>query len=421
MKIKSLLLSLLLPISAFAVTNTFDNVKINTSIKIVPGAAAGRVLTSDASGFGTWQVGAAGGAAALTNANNFFTSASVNTFNASTLFSNVTFRTQFNASLATNINLSVGSPNILGILPVPNGGTGVSTLGQNLLMFGNGTSPVGSLANGTTNQVLTANGGSLIPTWTTLSVGSGAAALTNANNFFLSSSQNTFNGATIFSNVTFNTQFNASNATNINLAAGAPKIVGILPVPNGGTGVATIGANQLVYGNGASAIATLPDGTTNQVLTANGAGLLPTWKASAGGSGAAAVTNAPNFFTTASTNTFNALTTHQNANVVVTNGQYYGILFNATTNINWNNGNVQRVNLSAGTNNFTLTNPFPGARYLLMLNQPSTNPIASATWPAEVRWPGGAAPVLTTTSNKVDVITFVYGLTNHFGGFNLSY
>jgi hypothetical protein len=58
------------------------------------------------------------------------------------------------------------------------------------------------------------------------------------------------------------------------------KVTGILPVPNGGTGAATLTANGLLMGNGASAVSTIAPGTSGNVLVSNGT----TWS-SGNGSG----------------------------------------------------------------------------------------------------------------------------------------
>ena len=50
----------------------------------------------------------------------------------------------------------------------------------------------------------------------------------------------------------------------------ATHVSGTLPVANGGTGLATIPANNVVLGNGTSAVQTVAPGTTGNVLTSNG-------------------------------------------------------------------------------------------------------------------------------------------------------
>lgn len=56
------------------------------------------------------------------------------------------------------------------------------------------------------------------------------------------------------------------------------EVEGTLPVGNGGTGLSTIGANQLLLGNGASPIALLASGSATQVLVSNGPGSAPSFQ-----------------------------------------------------------------------------------------------------------------------------------------------
>ena len=78
-----------------------------------------------------------------------------------------------------------------------------------------------------------------------------------------------------------NKTINASNntVTNVSLTSG---VTGTLPVANGGTGLATLTANNVLLGNGASAPLFVAPGSSGNVLTSNGS----TWAstAPAGGS-----------------------------------------------------------------------------------------------------------------------------------------
>ncbi len=55
------------------------------------------------------------------------------------------------------------------------------------------------------------------------------------------------------------------------------KVTGILPVPNGGTGAASLAANNVLLGNGTSAVQVVAPGTSGNVLTSNGT----TWQSAA--------------------------------------------------------------------------------------------------------------------------------------------
>lgn len=55
-----------------------------------------------------------------------------------------------------------------------------------------------------------------------------------------------------------------------------------LSVANGGTGVSTLPVGRLIYGNGTSAVGSVPDGVAGQVLTSAGPGVAPAWGSAAG-------------------------------------------------------------------------------------------------------------------------------------------
>ncbi len=65
-----------------------------------------------------------------------------------------------------------------------------------------------------------------------------------------------------------------NTVTNVSLATG---VTGTLPVAKGGTGAATIAANNVVLGNGTSAVQTVAPGTSGNVLTSDGT----TWTSAA--------------------------------------------------------------------------------------------------------------------------------------------
>ncbi|NTW32416.1 MAG: LamG domain-containing protein, partial [Bacteroidetes bacterium] len=95
-----------------------------------------------------------------------------------------------------------------------------------------------------------------------------------------------------------------------------------------------------------------------------------------------------------------------------TSGQYASAKYTTTTSLNWANGNVQHIQLANGAQTFTFANSLDGGRYVLFLKQPSSGAAGTVTWPATVLWSGGTAPTLTTTNDKVDVISFIYDATN---------
>ena len=62
--------------------------------------------------------------------------------------------------------------------------------------------------------------------------------------------------------------FGTTGLTPSTATTGAVTLAGTLNVANGGTGLTTLTAGSLIYGNGTSPYSTLPLGTTNYVLTA---------------------------------------------------------------------------------------------------------------------------------------------------------
>jgi hypothetical protein len=131
---------------------------------------------------------------------------------------------------ANNALYSTGSTTLTaGTLPVAAGGTGATTLTTNGVVYGNGTSPAGITAAGTTGQVLVATT-SGAPSWGSVPAGS---------------------------------------------------ITGTLPIANGGTGQTTAAAafnalspitttGDLIVGNGTNSATRLGIGSTGQVLTVSG-------------------------------------------------------------------------------------------------------------------------------------------------------
>jgi hypothetical protein len=89
-----------------------------------------------------------------------------------------------------------------------------------------------------------------------------------------------------------------------------------------------------------------------------------------------------------------------------------------TIAVDWSKGNTQAVTLG-GNRALTFANGQKGGKYILILKQDATGSRV-VTWPASVRWPGGApqtggrlASILTTTAKKTDYITLFYDGVNY--------
>lgn len=127
------------------------------------------------------------------------------------------------------------------------------------------------------------------------------------------------------------------------------------------------------------------------------------------------------FVTTGQTGSF--ITGTQTTGSVSFAQQYVSLQKVATTGINWNTSNVQYLALVTGVQTLTFSNPISGGRYILMLKQPASGTGASVNWPTGVLWGGGTAPTLTTTTGKVDLVSFIYDGVNakYYGNASLNF
>jgi hypothetical protein len=91
----------------------------------------------------------------------------------------------------------------------------------------------------------------------------------------------------------------------------------------------------------------------------------------------------------------------------------------ASLTIDWNNGNMQTVTMTA-TCGFTFSNPIAGGMYMLVLTQGGSGSY-TVTWPGGIKWPGGTPPTLSTAVAAIDVITFGYDGTSYYGNFNTAF
>lgn len=140
------------------------------------------------------------------------------------------------------------------ITPVANGGTGTATPS---LVQGSGVTITGSWPNQTISA--TGTGG------TVTSVGG----------------TGTVNGISLSGTVTSSGSLTLGGTlSGVSLTT---QVTGTLPVGNGGTGATSLTANNVILGNGTSAVQAVAPGTTGNVLTSNGT----TWVSQAAGGGGA--------------------------------------------------------------------------------------------------------------------------------------
>lgn len=86
----------------------------------------------------------------------------------------------------------------------------------------------------------------------------------------------------------------------------------------------------------------------------------------------------------------------------------------ATIAIDWKDGATQYVTLAGTGRTITFSNPTEGMVYRIILIQDATGSRTVTTWPT-IKWRGGAAPTLTTTGAKADIVTLLYCNSTYYG------
>jgi hypothetical protein len=237
-----------------------------------------------------------------------------------------------------------------------------------------------------------------------------------------------------------------SNGTDIIVAENyfaALTLGAALPVASGGTSLATLTANNVILGNGASAPTFVAPSTSGNVLTSNGT----TWQSTAPATGgtvtSASVVTANGFAGTVATATTTpaiTLTTSitgvlkGNATAIsaavagtdyvtptgtetltnktieagtFTNGYTEEVFTgNSSTAITLDlaNGTVQIITLT-GNCVYTFPTPVAGKSFTLIHLQDATGS-RTVTWPSTVDWPSATAPTLTATALRGDKFVF---------------
>ena len=187
----------------------------------------------------------------------------------------------------------------------------------------------------------------------------------------------------------------------------------------GGTGVSISGGNtinigQVITTNSSPSFVGLSlSGLNVTGIVANtAAGVLTT--VSATGTGQVVKENTP---TLISPNIGAATASSLNSSGDITAKRYKltmpsAITAASTTNIDLSTGNVFTINLGSNITTLNLTNPAIGT-YLIKLVQDATG-ARTISFPAAWKWAGGIAPTLTTTANKLDIVTLVYDGTTYY-------
>jgi len=173
--------------------------------------------------------------------------------------------------------LSISSNGLsLGTVPVSSGGTGATTLTSGSLLKGNGTSAISAATAGTDYSAGTSTLLTGILKSTTIT---GALTIAAASDF-PTLNQNTTGNASTATKLAASKNINGvafDGSSDITISASAGTLSGTVAVANGGTGATTLTANNVLLGNGTSAVQAVSPGTTGNVLTSNGT----TWTSAA--------------------------------------------------------------------------------------------------------------------------------------------
>lgn len=187
----------------------------------------------------------------------------------------------------------------------------------------------------------------------------------------------------------------------------------------GGTGVNISGGNTINIGqaiattNSPSFVGLSLSGLNVTGIVANtAAGVLTT--VSATGTGQVVKENTP---TLISPNIGAATASSLNSSGDITAKRYKltmptAITAASSTNIDLSTGNVFTINLGSNITTLNLSNPAIGT-YLVKLVQDATGS-RTVSFPGAWKWAGGIAPTLTTTANKLDIVTIVYDGTTYY-------
>lgn len=96
---------------------------------------------------------------------------------------------------------------------------------------------------------------------------------------------------------------------------------------------------------------------------------------------------------------------------------------NQSTTLNFGNGNIQILNLTAATGslNITLNGSGGGGFYTIFIKQPAV--ALTMNWPVEVKWPQGQAPIFTASSGAIDSVSLYYhaALNQYWADWQVNY
>lgn len=343
---------------------------------------------------------------------------------------------------ATGLPLTTG---VTGTLDETNGGTGITSYATGDLPYATGVNTLGKLTATTDGFVLTLSGG--VPVWSA----AGAGTITAVNG-----TTNQVNANTVGTVVTLSTpqdihtsagpQFNNINLGGTSSANTIGLFVGTTTLTNSGIYNSPIitpaaGASAQVYYSDGDIIEA-GSGTHSSLMGAN---FVPPTVTP----GAATVTNTATVYIGGA---MTATVTGGNYALWVNGSTKFDILggtgdryvkadangvisatytiFNPTVQtltdgatINWTvaSGGNAAVTLAGTGRTLSITSPIAGHTYTVRVIQGSGGSKTITTWPVTTKWPGGVAPILSTTAGYYDIIILYYDGSQFYGNYILGY
>ena len=179
---------------------------------------------------------------------------------------------------------------------------------------------------------------------------------------------------------------------------GAGNITGILK--SNGTGLVSAAAAGTDFENVLSFSAPLTRAANTISISSN-----PTFTSIVAGTLTATTAN----LTSVNTSSINASTINVSGDIAAKRFKLTmptAITAATSTSIDLSTGNVFTVNMGLNVTTLNVTNPVVGT-YLIKFVQDATG-TRDVTFPVSWKWAGGAAPNLTNTPNKTDIVTLIY-------------
>jgi len=179
---------------------------------------------------------------------------------------------------------------------------------------------------------------------------------------------------------------------------------GTVPVDQGGTGQTTYTNGQLLIGNttGNTLTKATLTGTANQITVSNSTGSI--------------TLSTPQDINTSSSPSFTAITT----------GLYNRAAVTAATpssafTVDWSANHTHQVTITGADLDITFTNPAAPCDLTLYVIQGDGDDTIDWSNEADIKWPGGVAPTLSTGAADVDIITFKWNGNSYYGVANYDF